>query len=187
MCCARQQCRTCTCPPFWAQLSFKQNIPLELEKTVSGDTTGLWKMHLSKLIIRMVCRLSESSHFEEDCVRKILWAYLFLKQNFYPEIQLLGEVWSRDNRLGLDVRRWRSGLVGWVSGICAVLESLALPERLSWVHSHADMAWPDVSLPSKGKGSQLLQPWTSISWFFQQMNFEIKTEMFYLFLLRGLQ
>ena len=72
MCCARQQCRTCTCPPFWAQLSFKQNIPLELEKTVSGDTTGLWKMHLSKLIIRMVCRLSESSHFEEGCVRKIL-------------------------------------------------------------------------------------------------------------------
>lgn len=64
-----------------------------------------------------------------------------LKQNFYPERQLLVKVWSRGNRLGLDVRRLRSGLVGWMSGICAVLEFLALPERLSWVHySHADMA-----------------------------------------------
>lgn len=63
-----------------------------------------------------------------------------LKQNFYPEIQLLGKVWSRGNRLGLDVRRPRSGLVGWMSGICVVLEFLALPERLSRVHSHADMA-----------------------------------------------
>ena len=113
-------------------------------------------MHLSKLIIIwMVFRLSESSHFEEEYVRKILWAYLLLKQNFYPEIQLLGKVWSRGNCFGLDVRKPRSGLVGWIPRICAALESLVLPERLSQVHSHADIAWPDVSLPSKGKGSQL--------------------------------
>lgn len=70
-----------------------------------------------------------------------------LKYNF------LGKVWSRGNRFGLDVRRPRSGLVGWMSGICAALGSLALPERLARVRSHADLAWPDVSLPSKGKGS----------------------------------
>ena len=38
-----------------------------------GGTKGLWNMHLSKLIIIwMVFRLSESSHFEEEYVRKIL-------------------------------------------------------------------------------------------------------------------
>lgn len=66
-------------------------------------------MHLSKLIIWMVYRFFKSSNFEEEHVGKIL------KQNFYPEIQLLGKMWSRVNSFGLDVRKPRSGPVSWVS------------------------------------------------------------------------
>lgn len=92
-----------------AQLTFKQNISLELQKTVFGGTTGLWKMHLSQLIIWMVCRLSKSSHFEEEYIRKILWAYLFSSKISTLKDNFLGKCGVGVTALGLTSGDWGLG------------------------------------------------------------------------------